>query len=189
MVFSGPGSWSGSPASSRNHSASAAGGSAGPPKALGEMRNDSSISGNISDNWRADDSSQRDGEFAPDLDGHAVFRISRTEIGHRTTIAQPVVPVKGYRPCSPLLLESVGPAGGARAPEIEVLKPLATGEFECRTVQQHVRRQAIIAVIRGGPRNLQRIPEAVQETRGHGSRVQVDHTDASLGWERLHDRF
>src|SRR5437867_3308777 len=43
MVFSGPGSWSGSPAESRNHSASAAGGSAGPQKALVELRNDSSI--------------------------------------------------------------------------------------------------------------------------------------------------
>ena len=153
------------------------------------MRNDSSISGNIPDNWRADDSGQCDREFAPDLDRHVVFRISGAEIRHRTTIAQPVVPVKWYRPCSPLLFESVRPARRARAPEIEVLESFATGEFQGRTVQQHVRRQAIIAVIGGGPGDLQRIPKAIQETRGHGLGLQVDHADSSLCWERPDDRF
>src|SRR5437870_88868 len=106
MVFSGPGSCSGSPAESSNHSASAEGGSPGSRKIRVERRDDLSIntfwklacgsesrrgsSGNISDNRWADDSRQRNWQFAPDLDGHAVFRISRTDIRHRPTISQPV---------------------------------------------------------------------------------------------------
>src|SRR5437660_12081957 len=64
---------------------------------------------NAPDDGRADKPSEGHRQHLPHLDGEAVFRVLRADVGDGTTVKRPVVPVEWHRTGTPLLFKSIGP--------------------------------------------------------------------------------